>query len=148
MSPFAEASAGYRAAMPLMQTALTSMNTAFGPEAMDALDSDARARWSPSEDNTLSDALHGMPSLDLSDAVLSYINGWPSGLQAAIKGVIHENFNRSATVPITFAWKPGYDYAVEIYDVHDTETSRGGITIILTSRYPADPHPLNGSTAS
>jgi hypothetical protein len=77
--------------------------------------------------------------------VLEFINTWPSALQAAIKAVIHENFSRDEQVPITFAWKPGYDYGVEIYDVHNTATTQGGITVIVTSRYPGDPHPLKAA---
>jgi hypothetical protein len=46
------------------------------------------------------------------------------------------------SMPITFAWAPGYDYELSVWDVADTADTAGGITVLLRSRYPADPHPL------
>lgn len=125
--------------MPLMQTAITSMNAAFSDRNIRKINPEG---FKPLPRRSLTGALTAVPGLKLSRAVTEYIAAWPSGLLAAVHGVLHENLTREATVPVTFAWKPGYDYGVEIYDVHDTATSRGGITIIFTSRYPADPHPL------
>jgi hypothetical protein len=122
-----------------MQGAVSAMNTAFSAEGLRS------ASYEPfhvDSGASLSEALGGLPGVDLPEAVARFIDSWPSGLQAAVRAVVHHNFTRDATVPITFAWKPGYDYAVEIFDVHDTKTSTGGITVILTSRYPADAHPL------
>jgi hypothetical protein len=125
--------------MPLMQTAISSMNVAFNDRNIQKIDANA---FAAGPRRPLTGAFQGVPGLKLSRAVIEYIETWPSALRAAVQAVIHENLTRGATVPITFAWKPGYDFAVEIYDVHDTDTSRGGITIILSSRYPADAHPL------
>jgi hypothetical protein len=120
--------------MPLMQTGISSMNVAFNDRNIKKINADA---FAPGPKRSLTGGFEAVPGLRLSRAVTDYIATWPSGLLAAVQAVIHENLTRGATVPITFAWKPGYDFAVEIYDVHDTATSRGGITIILTSRYPA-----------
>jgi hypothetical protein len=129
--------------MPFMQTALSSMNTAFSADAMQSFQGrEAAEPFHVDSGASLSDALRRVPGLDLSDAVAEFIDSWPSGLQAVVRSVIHHNFTREATVPITFAWKPGYDFSVEVFDVHDTKTSRGGITMIFTSRYPDDAHPL------
>lgn len=128
--------------MPFMQTALSSMNSAFSADALQSFDSDAPSLFHVDSGASLSEALRRTPGLDLSDAVAGFVDTWPSGLQAALKAIIHHNLTREARVPITFAWKPGYDYSVEMYDVHDTKTSTGGITVIVTSRYPADAHPL------
>jgi hypothetical protein len=80
--------------------------------------------------------------------VAAFVATWPTALQRAVQAVIWENFSRVETVPITFAWTPAYDYSVTIYDVHETETTRGGITVLFTSRYPADAHPLSGATGA
>jgi hypothetical protein len=125
--------------MPLMQTAISSMNVAFNDRNIRKIDASV---FAPGAKRSLTGAFEGVPGLRLNRATVDYVNTWPSALRAAVQAVIHENLTRAATVPITFAWKPGYDFAVEIYDVHDTATSRGGITIILSSRYPADAHPL------
>lgn len=132
--------------MPYMQTALTAMNTAFGAEAIDESYGDAAELFGPQADNSLSDALRRMPRLELSDAVSAYIDTWPGALQAALKAAIHHNVTRDVRVPITFAWTPAYDFSITIYDVVDTASSRGGITILLTSRYPDDVHPLHSGS--
>ena len=118
------------------------MNAAFAPDAISEVDGDTAALYHPDSGASFSEALARTPKTELSDAVLSYIDGWPSALQAVLKATIHHNLTRDGRVPITFAWQPGYDYSVTIHDVVDTETSHGGITVLLTSRYPADVHPL------
>jgi hypothetical protein len=131
--------------MPLMQTALSSMNTAFGPEAIPSLGPDVAEMYNPGSGNSLVDAFRQTPRLDLSDAVLSFINTWPGALQASVMAAIHHNLTRDARVPMTFAWQPAYDFSVTMHDVTDTAVSQGGITVLLTSRYPDDTHPLSVS---
>jgi hypothetical protein len=134
-------------AMPLMQTATSSMNAAFGPGAIEEIDADSAASFQPGNGTSLGEALVRIPGTNLSDAVLAYIDGWPSALQAALQAAIHNNLTREGRVPITFAWVPGYDYGITIHDVVDTATSRGGMTVLVSSRYPADTHPLAASSA-
>lgn len=81
------------------------------------------------------------------DPGVQIMGAMPSGLKAAFQAVVHENFRRGAdgrgpTVPITLAWAPGYDYDLRIWDVADSATSVGGITILLTTRYQTDAHPM------
>lgn len=122
------------------------MNAAFGPDAIDAIESDGDTvrAFHPDSPPRLSEALRTVPNAGISGAVAEFIDSWPSGIQAAIQAVIHHNLTRETRVPVTVAWSPGYDFSVQIFDVTDTATSRGGITILLTSRYPADTHPLSG----
>jgi hypothetical protein len=128
--------------MPLMQTATSSMNAAFAPEAVAALAGDGAELFHPDSGASLSEALDRIPLTNLSGAVREFIDSWPTALQAAVKATIHHNLTREARVPITFAWQPGYDFSVTIHDVTDTAKSHGGITVLLTSRYPDDVHPL------
>ena len=123
------------------------MNSAFAPGAIDEIDSDTADMFKPGGGNSLSDALRATPNTNLADAVVSYIDGWPSALQAALQAAIHNNLTRDGRVPITFAWVPGYDYGLTIHDVVDTVTSRGGMTVLVSSRYPADTHPLAATSA-
>ncbi len=129
--------------MPRMQEAITTLNVAFGAEGLRNLDRDVFAAQAGVE------LIH--PSLsevfvragaELSPETRRYVDSWPSGLQAAVKGVLQDNLERDGTVPVTFAWAPGYDYEVTIWDVRDTTETAGGITILFKSRYPDDPHPL------
>jgi hypothetical protein len=123
-----------------MQTGISSMNTAFSPQNIGKVDPKG---FRPSQSLTLSAALRTVPRHGLSAAVFNYLDGWPTALQAAVVGAIYNNLTRAATVPITFAWTPGYDYSVAIHDILDTATTHGGMTILFTSRYPSDTHPLN-----
>jgi hypothetical protein len=131
-----------------MQVATSSMNAAFAPDAVAEIDGETASLYHPDSGSSLSEALDRTPKTNLSSAVVGFIDGWPSALQAAVKSLIHHNLTREAKVPITFAWQPGYDYSLTLHDVTDTATSHGGITVVLTSRYPSDPHPLSGATAS
>lgn len=124
-----------------MQTAVSAMNSAFSAESLRGL-RDGSEAFSPVEGNTLVDALRTVRGLEMSDSIYDYVAGWPTALQRCVQAVIWENLRRDASVPITFAWTPGYDYSVTVYDVLDTDETAGGITVLFTSRYPRDPHPL------
>ena len=131
--------------MPRMQTAVTALNVAFGAERIGDVDP---ATFTPG-DGTLS-AAFVEAGVDLEDETQRYIDGWPSGIQAAVRATLHENLAREGRVPVTFAWAPGYDFEVTIWDVRDSTETAGGITVLFKSRYPSDPHPLlvEGRTAS
>lgn len=129
--------------MPGMQTALGAMNQSFAAGSIEEIPRDAVDGFNPSGANSLVEALRGVPSLDLPDSIYSYVAAWPTALQRAVQAVIWENFTRGAVVPITFAWTPSYDYSISIHDVLDTDETAGGITVLFTSRYPRDAHPLD-----
>jgi hypothetical protein len=132
--------------MPRMQTAVSAFNASFGPQGIIEMD---REVFAPSSDSTLSEAL-ARAGVELDEVTASFVDGWPSGIRAAVRAVLHDNLTRDGTVPVTFAWAPGYDFEVSIWDVRDTAETAGGITILFKSRYPDDPHPLevDRSTAS
>lgn len=121
------------------------MNAAFSPENIGRADEQALTAFEPTS-ASLVDSLRRF-GVELDDDVFAFVETFPSGLLRAIQAVIWENFNRKATVPITFAWQPGYDYSITVHDVADTARSTGGITIVLTSRYPGDEHPLSVSAS-
>lgn len=128
--------------MPTMQTALGSMNQSFAAGSIGEIPSDVVEEFRPGPDTSFVSALRRLPGLDMSDAVFDYLEEWPTALQRSVQAVIWENLTRGAVVPITFAWTPSYDYSVTIFDVRDTDKTAGGITVLFTSRYPADAHPL------
>ncbi|MFI5307961.1 MAG: hypothetical protein ACHQ53_11435 [Polyangiales bacterium] len=65
----------------------------------------------------------------------------PAGLQAAIRAVLLRNLERKEPFAVTWAWKPSYDYELSIWECEDTKVSKGGITILIGTRYPLDGHP-------
>lgn len=123
--------------MPRMQTAVTAMNVTFGADRIGDLDPMAFTRGGESLAGAFVQS-----GVELDDATQRYIDGWPSALRAALRATIEENLARDGRVPITFAWAPGYDYELTIWDVRDTTETAGGITVLFKSRYPSDPHPL------
>ena len=126
--------------MPAMQTMVTRLNQLSQREQLQALEP---RLFEPG--TRLSDAVRelGLDDLDLA----SYLDELPIGIHEAIRAVIHSALTRKERQPMTFAWAPGYDYELSVWDVSATRETRGGITVLLRSRYPGDPHPLSSSSA-
>ena len=125
--------------MPDMHTALHQINGAFSAANIATVNASG---FAPGTD--LVDALDALPGVQLSVAARAFLQGWPAGIQAAVGAAIFDDLSRplTARVPILFSWTPGYDYDVRIWDVRNTASTHGELTIHLTSRYPTDPHPL------
>ncbi len=122
-----------------MQLATVKMNSAFGD--VEGLGDD-EGLFDPCGGLNFPEALRRAENIDVPGFVCDFLELWPSALLAAVQAIIWENFNRETRVPITFAWQPAYDYSITVHDVYDTPETRGGITIVFTSRYPGDAHPL------
>jgi hypothetical protein len=128
-----------------MQTAVTAMNVRFGADQIGEVPADPFDPGSGA--SSLAAALVDV-GVGLDDATQRYVDGWPSALQAAVRSAIFDNLSRDGRVPITFAWAPGYDYELSIWDVRDSAETAGGITVLFKSRYPSDPHPLEKGVTS
>jgi len=83
------------------------------------------------------------PKMALYSQWTDYLNRLPRSMQEAIRSTIYHALSTSPPTQITFAWAAGYDYELTIWDAPDTRQTRGGITILIKSRYPDDPHPLS-----
>jgi hypothetical protein len=70
-----------------------------------------------------------------------FATSFPPGLQAAIGAVLTRNIERKQPLTVAWAWKPSYDFELSLYECEDTSVSKGGITIVMGTRYPLDPHP-------
>lgn len=93
------------------------------------------------EEGTFADAVR---ILELTEAPgeLAYIDRWPRGQLAAVGAAIKNCLLRTPRMPITFAWAPGYDYEITIWESAGVEESpRGEMTIMFRSRYPGDVNP-------
>lgn len=128
--------------MPRMQTAVSLLNAGFGPDRIGQIGHEA---FSWDSGLTLSEGFLES-GIELDAETIEFVEGWPSGLLASVKALIFENLQREGTVPITFAWAPAYDYEVSLWDVRDTSSSHGGVTVLFRSRYPDDPHPMGSPT--
>jgi hypothetical protein len=76
-------------------------------------------------------------------AAQAFIEQMPVAIHEAIRAVIRADLVRERPLPITFAWQPGYDWELTVNDIASTDETAGGITVIVRSRYPGDPHPLD-----
>jgi hypothetical protein len=65
----------------------------------------------------------------------------PRGMQEAMRALIRDNLSRDVSLAMTFAWAPGYDYELQCWEAPGDDGSKGGITVLLRTRYPSDTHP-------
>lgn len=125
--------------MPVLQTVLGQLNAAFtGPGLQNFVTRrDAFAPGKP-----LGAGLVVQKGTPLYDAWQAYLNEIPGSIQETLRSVIYYALSTAPPTEITFAWAPSYDYEVTIWHAPDTSTTKGGITVLLKSRYPNDKHPL------
>lgn len=124
--------------MPRMQEMSVQLNAAFAPASIGQVDPE----WFGPGGGSLADGFSELPGVEIGAGQRAWLDAWPSALQAALRAVLYENLTRDGTVPVTFAWTPGYDYDLRVWDVRDSAATQGGITVLVTSRYPDDAHPL------
>ena len=126
--------------MPHLQTILGNLNVAF---SRDNIQTVVPKRESFAHGQTLG---AGGAVIDDKAALrgdwVKYLQQIPPSIQEAVRAVIHQALGTTPPTHITFAWAPGYDYELSIWQAPDTRTSRGGITVLIKSRYPDDAHPL------
>jgi hypothetical protein len=125
--------------MPHLQTALGTLNVAFSRENIDKL---VPRRTAFAEGQALWQGIVVDEKMALHPHWKKYLGMIPAPMQDAIRAVIFNALGTKPPTTITFAWAPGYDYELSIWQAPDTRTSRGGITVLIKSRYPDDAHPL------
>lgn len=97
-------------------------------------------------DRELADTVRQLPDLEglaaplqLQREVAEVIASMPPSIRNTIREVMRGAIERR--VAVTFAWRPGYDFKVEVTESLDSSSTRGGITVLLESRYPDDRRP-------
>ncbi|HZZ35930.1 MAG TPA: hypothetical protein VFE03_09410 [Caulobacteraceae bacterium] len=129
--------------MPMMQMAVASLNTQFDESHIQ--DTAAKA-GSFAPGMSLGADFVTAPGTAVHRALQTYLAKMPPAVHETIRGVIYSALTTEPPTPVTFAWAPGYDFEVTVWQAPDTSLTRGGITVMLKSRYPDDNHPL--ATAS
>ena len=130
--------------MPHLQTMLGTLNTAFSRESVSKL-VEQREAFCPGKPLGPGIVVHS--KMALHGDWVKYLNQIPGAIQETIRSVIYYSLGTSPPTHVTFAWAPGYDYEVTVWQAPDTRTSRGGITVLIKSRYPDDKHPLKDEPA-
>lgn len=136
--------------MPAFQTFLHAMNQLTARDHISDLNIE---NWGPGcklsdriRDNLPDRTLGGLaPEFLLYQELGDVIDALPPSIHDCLREVVRGGIERNQG--ITFAWRPGYDYKLEVTESFDTVTTYGGITVILETRYPGDPHPLNASSS-
>ena len=130
--------------MPHLQTVLGTLNNAFSKDNIPKL---VKQREAFCPGKPIGAGIIVNAKMALHADWIKYLDRIPGSIQETIRSVIYYSLGTTPPTQITFAWAPGYDYEVTIWQASDTRTSRGGITVLLKSRYPDDKHPLHDEPA-
>jgi hypothetical protein len=130
--------------MPGLQTILGQLNTAFGRDGIKKL-AEKREMYAPGK--SIASGLIVQTDMALHEPWVGYLKHIPESMQEALRATIYQALSTKPPTQITFAWAPGYDYELTMWHAPDTRLTRGGITVLLKSRYPDDKHPLHGEPA-
>lgn len=130
--------------MPHLQTILGQLNTAFSKDNIAKLAAQ-RELFAPGK--PLAAGIVVEPTMALHKHWQAYLGTIPKSMQEAIRAVIYQALSAEPPTLITFAWSPGYDFELTVWHAPDTRLTRGGITVLIKSRYPDDKHPLHDEPA-
>ena len=125
--------------MPHLQTILGTLNTAFSRENIPRL-VEQREAFRPGQ--TLGAGIVVQQKTALHGDWVKYLHQMPGSIQETVRSVIYHSLSTSPPTQIIFAWAPGYDYELTLWQAPDTKMTKGGITVLLKSRYPDDKHPI------
>jgi len=126
--------------VPMLQSILGELNYAFGRQGMKQT-VEHRESFAPGKPLDFS-MIVGRDS-KLHDSWVEYLERLPPSIKETLRSVVYQSLSTKPPTLITFAWMPGYDYELHLSQAPDTKTTRGGITILMRSRYPSDSHPLS-----
>lgn len=126
--------------MPALQSVLGELNHAFSKNEIGKL---AAMRESFAPGNGLDTSIFVKKGTALHKAWTEYALQLPGSFQETLRGIVYHALSTKPATQITFAWAPGYDYELTVWHAPDTKATRGGITVLVKSRYPSDKHPIS-----
>ena len=128
--------------MPRLQTTLIELNAGFRESNVANLAAN-RAVFAPGAPlhSALAD-IAADPSTPENRAFREYLRKLPGSVSETMRATIHHALSTTPPTLVTFAWAPSYDYEITVWQAPDTADTKGGITILIKSRYPSDDHPL------
>ena len=118
--------------MPVFHAMARRANAALTAESLGGVDPDLFAEGRP-----LVEGLQALGVIE-NEEEAAYVAAFPSGLQEAVRALLHDNIASGMPLDVTFAWAPGYDDELALWQVADGEHTRGGITVMVRSRFPDD----------
>lgn len=127
--------------MPMLQTVLGELNVHMGREKIREL-AKRKDMFAPGTDPDYGFLMEAHPQLI--SAWQELLKEMPLGIRTGLRAIIHHALSTSPPTQVTFAWAPNYDYEMTVWQAPDTKTTKGGITVLIKSRYPDDAHPIRG----
>lgn len=125
--------------MPMYEAYFAELNREFGADRIQDFAAKRRDHFAPGRALDLGFLKEeGTP---LQRAFSNHLADAPGALREALRGVIHHALSTEPPTPVTLAWAPGYDYEMTVWQSADSDLTRGGVTVLLKSRYPIDPRP-------
>jgi hypothetical protein len=124
--------------MAAFQTVLSYLNIAFSKDNIVEL-ATKRENFAPGR--ALAQGAVVKEGTRLHALWTDYLAKMPPSFQETFRAIVYHALSTEPPTPITWAWAPGYDFELSIWQSPDTPPTKGGITILLKSRYPSDPNP-------
>jgi hypothetical protein len=124
--------------MPVMQTLLNDLNHKFGKDQIQTTAA-VKDKYAPGQQVTGALIAGGTP---LEAMFKGYLGHMPGAIHETLRSVIHHALSTSPPTQVTFAWAPAYDWEITVWQAPDTRHTKGGITLLIKSRYPDDKHPI------
>ena len=124
--------------MPSMQTVLSELNKAFSKEGVVKLAERLKEFEAAGKatEGKLGTGFVVKKGTRLYEAWKQYAPQLPGSFHGTIRGIQRYAISTKPPTPIMWAWAPGYDYELTIWQAPDTELTRGGITVLIKSPYP------------
>ncbi len=130
--------------MPMLQAFVGELNSRFTKDKIGGLVGQI-AMFAPGQ--RLDPGLVAEPGTALHRAMKVFLGRMPISFHETFNAVVRHALSTEPPTEVTFAWAPGYDYELTLWQAPDTKLTRGGITVLLKSRYPDDRHPLHAESA-
>lgn len=128
--------------MPIYQTLLGELNVHMGKDKIRELAKKAHL-FEPDAEPDYSFLMS--ENTRATSAWQEHLKEMPPAIRRGLRAVIHHALTTEPPTQVTFAWAPAYDYELTVWQAPDTKTTKGGITVLIKSRYPKDTHPLDAT---
>ena len=73
---------------------------------------------------------------ELNGLLHAYVAMMPRGFQEMLRSLIHHALTSQPQVLLNFAWAPGYDFEMTVWEIVEPAPHQTGMTILLRGRYP------------
>jgi hypothetical protein len=80
----------------------------------------------------------------LTDVLSAHVDTFPGSIKESVRAAIYYALTSKPPIMITWAWQAAYDFELDVWEIVEPAPNLSGITLLIKSRYPEDPHPNAG----